>query len=32
MSPQTSNRMVSSARGILNSFLPDVYIYTDHYR
>jgi RNA 3'-terminal phosphate cyclase-like protein len=30
VSPQMSNRMVDSARGVLNSFLPDVYIFTDH--
>ena len=24
-----ANRMVDSARSILNSYLPDVYIYTD---
>jgi RNA 3'-terminal phosphate cyclase-like protein len=32
VSPQMSNRVVESARGLLNSFLPDVYIYTDHYK
>ena len=32
VSPQISNRMVSQARGILNRFLPDVYIYSDVYR
>lgn len=31
-SPQMANRMVESARGILNNLLPDVYIYTDHYK
>mmetsp|Transcript_41420 Transcript_41420/g.132303 ORF Transcript_41420/g.132303 Transcript_41420/m.132303 type:complete len:369 (+) Transcript_41420:173-1279(+) len=30
VSPQTSNRMVDAARGILNKLLPDVYIFTDH--
>lgn len=30
VSPQMANRMVESARGILNKFLPDIYIYTDH--
>ena len=30
VSPQIPNRMVESARGVLNNFLPDVYIYTDH--
>jgi len=29
-SPQFANRMVTSARGILNRFIPDVYIHTDH--
>lgn len=32
MSPQTANRVVDSARGLLNHFIPDVYIYTDHYK
>jgi len=32
VSPQTANRVVDSARGMLNTLLPDVYIYTDHYR
>ncbi len=27
----TANRVVDSARGLLNKLLPDVYIYTDHY-
>lgn len=31
VSPQMSNRMVDAARGVLNNFLPDVYIFTDHY-
>ncbi|NXY84381.1 RCL1 protein, partial [Alcedo cyanopectus] len=30
VSPQMSNRMVESARSILNKFIPDIYIYTDH--
>lgn len=30
VSPQMSNRMVDSARGVLNPFLPDVYIFSDH--
>ena len=30
VSPQIPNRLVESARGVLNNFLPDVYIYTDH--
>ncbi len=32
VSPQISNRIVDSARGVLNKFIPDVYIYSDHYR
>lgn len=32
VSPQTANRMVESARGVLNRYIPDVYIYTDHYK
>jgi len=32
VSPQTANRVVDSARSLLNNMLPDVYIYTDHYR
>ncbi|KAK3090706.1 hypothetical protein FSP39_013900 [Pinctada imbricata] len=32
VSPATTNRMVDSARGILNKFLPDIYIYTDHFK
>ncbi|XP_029024852.3 RNA 3'-terminal phosphate cyclase-like protein [Betta splendens] len=30
VSPQIGNRIVESARGVLNQFLPDIYIYTDH--
>ncbi|CAJ1348386.1 unnamed protein product [Effrenium voratum] len=30
VSPQFSARMVDAARGILNDFLPDVWVYTDH--
>ncbi|XP_077201054.1 RNA 3'-terminal phosphate cyclase-like protein [Paroedura picta] len=30
VSPQIANRIVDSARSILNKFLPDIYIYTDH--
>lgn len=29
-SPQMANRIVQSARSILNTYLPDVYIHTDH--
>ena len=31
LSPQTGNRLVDAARGVLNKFLPDVYIFTDHH-
>eukprot|EP00252_Welwitschia_mirabilis_P025637 TRINITY_DN8102_c0_g1_i1.p1 TRINITY_DN8102_c0_g1~~TRINITY_DN8102_c0_g1_i1.p1 ORF type:complete len:380 (+),score=67.34 TRINITY_DN8102_c0_g1_i1:237-1376(+) len=31
VSPQMSNRMVDSCRGILNKLLADVYIFTDHF-
>ncbi|KFO34709.1 RNA 3'-terminal phosphate cyclase-like protein [Fukomys damarensis] len=30
VSPQMANRIVDSARSVLNKFIPDVYIYTDH--
>ena len=30
VSPAAANRMVDAARGVLNKFLPDIYIYTDH--
>lgn len=30
MAPQTTNRLVDGARGVLNKLLPDVYIFTDH--
>lgn len=32
VSPATANRVVDSAREKLNKFIPDVYIYTDHYK
>ncbi|KJE90878.1 RNA 3'-terminal phosphate cyclase-like protein [Capsaspora owczarzaki ATCC 30864] len=32
VSPQTANRIVDAARSLLNTFIPDVYIYTDHYK
>ncbi|CAG8596410.1 8311_t:CDS:2, partial [Acaulospora morrowiae] len=32
VSPQNANRMVDSARSILNRYIPDVYIYTDVYK
>uniref|UniRef100_H2XT24 RNA 3'-terminal phosphate cyclase-like protein n=2 Tax=Ciona intestinalis TaxID=7719 RepID=H2XT24_CIOIN len=30
VSPQMPNRLVTSARGVLNGFIPDIYINTDH--
>ncbi|XP_057674196.1 RNA 3'-terminal phosphate cyclase-like protein isoform X6 [Corythoichthys intestinalis] len=30
VSPQMGNRIVESTRGILNHFIPDIYIHTDH--
>ncbi|XP_054613818.1 RNA 3'-terminal phosphate cyclase-like protein isoform X2 [Dunckerocampus dactyliophorus] len=30
VSPQMANRIVESARGVLNKFIPDIYIHTDH--
>ncbi|KAI8388031.1 RNA 3'-terminal phosphate cyclase domain-containing protein [Radiomyces spectabilis] len=32
VSPQTANRLVESARSLLNRYIPDVYIYTDVYK
>lgn len=32
ISPQFANRVVTSARGLLNRLLPDVYVHTDHYK
>ncbi|KAF0687225.1 Aste57867_20987 [Aphanomyces stellatus] len=32
VSPQTANRIVDTSRGLFNNLLPDVYIYSDHYR
>ena len=29
--PRMANRLVDGARGVLNNFLPDVYIFTDHH-
>jgi len=31
-SPQFSARMIDSARGVLNDYIPDVHIYADHYK
>lgn len=30
VSPHMNSRLVDSAKGVLNKFLPDVYIYADH--
>ena len=30
VSPATCNRLVDTARGVLNQFIPDIYLYTDH--
>lgn len=32
VSPQFANRLVTSARGLLNRLLPDVYVHTDAYK
>ncbi|XP_069125850.1 RNA 3'-terminal phosphate cyclase-like protein isoform X1 [Argopecten irradians] len=32
VSPVTTNRIVDATRSILNQFLPDIYIYTDHFK
>ncbi|BFZ61807.1 hypothetical protein YB2330_002883 [Saitoella coloradoensis] len=32
VSPAIANRMVEAARGVLNRYIPDVYIYTDVYK
>ncbi|KAI9296867.1 18S rRNA biogenesis protein [Neoconidiobolus thromboides FSU 785] len=32
VSPQTANRVVESARSVLNRYIPDIYIYTDVYK
>ncbi|CAK9780637.1 18S rRNA biogenesis protein [Cutaneotrichosporon oleaginosum] len=32
VSPQFANRMVEAARGVLNRFIPDIYLYTDVYK
>lgn len=32
VSPQISNRMIEAARGVLNPFIPDVFIYSDVYK
>lgn len=30
VSPAICNRVVDAARGVLNQFVSDIYIYTDH--
>ena len=32
VSPQISNRVIESARGLLNKFVGDAFIYSDHYK
>ncbi|TIA90552.1 hypothetical protein E3P99_01515 [Wallemia hederae] len=32
VSPQLANRMVEASRGLLNRYIPDIYLYTDIYR
>jgi RNA 3'-terminal phosphate cyclase-like protein len=32
VSPQFANRMVDAARGVLNRYIPDIYLYTDVYK
>ncbi|CAO3638252.1 unnamed protein product [Cunninghamella echinulata] len=32
VSPQTANRLVESARSLLNRYIPDIFIYTDVYK
>lgn len=32
VSPQFANRMVEAARGVLNRYIPDIYLYTDVYK
>lgn len=32
VSPQLSNRLVDASRSILNTFIPDIYLYTDVYK
>ncbi|TIB43122.1 hypothetical protein E3P86_00095 [Wallemia ichthyophaga] len=32
VSPQLANRMVDASRGLLNRYIPDIYLYTDIYR
>jgi RNA 3'-terminal phosphate cyclase-like protein len=32
VAPTTAGRLVDAGRAVLNSVLPDVYIYADHYK
>jgi RNA 3'-terminal phosphate cyclase-like protein len=32
ISPTIITRVIDTARGVLNNFLPDVYIHSDHYK
>ncbi|KAI0256940.1 RNA 3'-terminal phosphate cyclase [Lactifluus subvellereus] len=32
VSPQFSNRMIEAARGVLNRYIPDIYLYSDVYK
>lgn len=32
ISPQSSNRLIESSRGLLNTFIPDIYIHSDSYK
>lgn len=32
VTPQFSNRMIDSARSVLNRYIPDIYLYSDVYK
>lgn len=32
VNPSLANRVVDSSRAVFNDFIPDVWIYTDHYK
>lgn len=32
VSPQMANRMIDSARGVLNRYIPDLYLFADVYK
>lgn len=32
VSPQMANRMIEAARGVLNRYIPDIYLFADVYR